>query len=53
MQDFGTTNLPGRAENFKSIIEADEEDHFNVEGELKQLSTTTFNRHTNNVIRHI
>ena len=36
-EDFGASDLP--------IIQADEEDHFEVEKEMKQLSATTINHH--------
>ena len=50
MQDFGASNLPNGAGDFKSIMEADEEDDFEVEGELKQLSATTINHHASSII---
>ena len=52
-QDFGAFDLPEGAENFRSIIEADEEDRFKVKAELKQPSVTTINHNANSIIPHI
>ena len=34
-QDFGASDFPDEAGNFKSVLEADEKDRFKVKGELK------------------
>ena len=52
MQDFRVYYLPGR-EDLKSIIKEDEEDHFIVEGELKQSSVTAMNYRENSIILNI
>ena len=52
-QDFGVSDFPDRAGHFKSIIEADKQDRFKVEGELKQLSATKVNHHASSIIPHI